>query len=113
HSGTEGSLHGLREYAKCFPAIEFSFPLTQLPDLSFVHSVESVHTLRPVWRVTVCDLEEEKIYFEREPWFHFVRALRSNSTTNALILSFERASEYDEKQMDLLLEVREALFPLT
>ena len=113
HNGNEGSLHALREYAKSFPAIEFTSPLSQLPDLDFVHTVQSIRGLYALWRVTICDLETEQIYFEREPWFHFVRALESDSTHNALIVALERASEFDAKQMDLLLAIRESLFPLT
>jgi len=112
HFGPESSLKVLRDFGASFPAIEFSSPLSQLPELTFVHSVERVRSSRPVWRIAICDLETEKAYFDREPWFHFARALKSNFTRTALTLSLERVSEYSAKQMDLLLEVREALFPL-
>ena len=113
HNGNEGSLHALREYAKSFPTIEFTTPLPQLPDLAFVRTVQSIHGLYSIWRVTICDLESEKLYFQKEPWFHFARALESNSTHNALIVALERASEYNAAQMDVLLALRESLFPLT
>ena len=90
-------------------ALEFSFPIQSLPELSLVDKVNRMQ-VRPVWRITISDLESEQKYFLHAGWPVFVNAL--DPLRDTLILSLERSSEYDAKHLDLLREIVEALFPL-
>ncbi len=103
--------HGLFETGTMLrvATMEFSFPVQALPELTLVHKAQRT-IAHPVWRVTITDLESEKRYFLHSSWPLFVNALEPLKDT--LILSVERTSEYDAKQLDLLREIVEALYPL-
>jgi hypothetical protein len=96
-------MHALREYAKVFPTIEFTYRLRDLSVWSFVRAVHSV-PIFPVWRLSIEHFEAEKHLFHKDEWSFFVNALREKAD-GLLILSLERSSQFDEHHLEQLLDL--------
>src|SRR5438128_1425929 len=61
-SSHSNSMNVLKEYAKVFPTIEFTFSIADLPEEAFIRTVHGIPSLRPVWHLTFTDIEQEKHY---------------------------------------------------
>jgi uncharacterized protein YecE (DUF72 family) len=93
---------------RALSTLEFSYHLNMLPELATLHHVRG-SSIRPVWRIVVCDLVTEQKYFLQPSWTSFANAL--DPLRDTLIISLERTSEYSAKLLDLLCEIVEALYP--